>query len=339
MDFKYFTSPQMDQGRYLFVSDLHGSNKQFGLLSDIAAKRPPKIVFFLGDVIGTQSLADLQKLFYNGVVNPTKKLLLEINPNASDKELLDFINPENRQAVLMGYQALCDYLKKLDGQDHSQPNPAEHVRQLIEYQHFGHWISNLSESVRNVLKLDLHQNAIEVIDLMNQFVKNHCKVVVLEGNWDARTPLDFLPGKKCVPTPIRKREFYFRDLINQFGNHVKYYRQPSVIEETDCFFIIWPFDAAATPTRIPEIESKGKKIVLVSHAQISWKPIKGDIKMNPENQAIEQNMPMVVDDLNADTAIHGHLHQLLPNNASGYIFDNHILVHYLPIDTFRFISF
>lgn len=339
MDTKYFTSPQLYYGQYLFVSDLHGSFDQLAILSDIAHNRTPKIVFFLGDIIGTKSLRKLQELFYDYVTTPAKECLKN-NPNVSDQELLDFIyDPKIGRTVLMGYQELCNYLGKLDGQNHSRTHPVDHIYRLLEYTHYGHWIGNLPESVRNVLRADLHRNAIEVIELMNEFAKNRCMVVVIEGNWEARTPLDFMPGKKCVPIPIDQRKFYFKDLIDQHGNHIEYYDKPGIILDVTCSFVTWPFDAAVTPTRVPEIESNGEKIILISHAQVSWKPIKGDKKMNPENQKIEENMPMTVSDLNPDAVVHGHLHDLLPNNASGYIFNDHTYVHYLSEDTFRFIDF
>lgn len=341
MGFQYFTASKTDDNRYLFVSDLHGSTKQFPEIADAA--QTSEIVFLLGDVIGTQSLADLQKLFYNSVVNPAKKLLLGSNPDASDDELLQFINPENKETILAGYQQLQNYLESLDNQNHHQ-DPAADIRQMTEYQHFGHWVGNLPQSIRNVLKHDLDQNAITAVNLMNQLVKNGTLVVVIEGNWDARTPLDFFPGKKCLPIPISQRSFYFHDTIIKRGlnihHGIKYYHQPGVIETSDCFFVIWPFDATVTPTQVPEIENRhGKKIVVVSHAQVSWKAVKGDTSINSENQAIEQNMPMVITDLRADAMVHGHLHQPFPNNVSGYIFDNHTLVHYLPLDTNRFIRF
>lgn len=338
MEFQYFATPPKYDGKYLFVSDLHGSENLFPKLMDIATKKTPKIVFFLGNTIGTEALKKVREMFFEYVTNPAKECL-KANPNASDQEFLDFIRyPKKGRTLLMGYQALCDYLKKLDGQNHFQTNPVDHIHQLLEYKHYGHWIANLPESVKNILMAGLRQNAINVINLMNQFVKNNCKVVVIEGNLEARTPLDFFPGTQCVSIPTDQREFYFKDLINQFGKNIKYYDRPGVIQENGISFVVWPFEAAVIPTQVPEIEKNGQKIVLVSHAQVSWIPIKGNRKMGLENQTIEQNMSMVATSLNPNAIVHGHLEVFLPNNVSGFLYQQ-CKIHYLPLEIYRFINF
>ena len=319
--------------KYLFISDIHGQDQRMEEeLSRIAQTETPSIVFFLGDLIGTEGLDKLQKLFYNGVYNAVKKATKE-NPQISDSELLVYPN-NNGQTVENGVDDLWDFLI---GASCSMSNKANYARELANYIHYGHFASNLPSLIRLHLQEDMEENARAWINIMTKFTNIGSKVVFVEGNWDARTPLDFYPTKECRPLPIEERSFYFKDFLKSLNDQVLYFNEVSTIETKNEIFIIWPFDSAINPPSIPEISNQeAKKIVLVSHGQIDWSAVKGNTTMTKEGETIQRNMSTIFRQLQADTAIHGHLHDRIDTNGYDH---NGKLIHYLPLRTFRFIDF
>ena len=296
--------------KYLFVSDIHGRDTKLeeDLTKIALGDEVPKIVFFLGDILGTKSLDQLQKLFYNGVVNPTRKFL-EKKPSATDIEILSHrISDDNDKTIADGGQEIWSFL--FGDSNISAKDNIEYILELIEYQHFGHFCSNLPEPIRNDLKRDLEENAAVWIQIMNMFVERGTTVVIVEGNWDARNPLDFLPIKNAVkPTPIEDRDFCFKKFLKSKNSQILYFDQVGTIETENEIFVLWPFDSAVEATMVPEFEDEEtRKIILVSHAQIDWKSINGDKPMTAEGRKIQDNMPMTFKDVKANTAVHGHLH-------------------------------
>jgi len=165
-------------------------------------------------------------------------------------------------------------------------------------------------------------------------------VIIVEGNWDARTPLDFIADKtKCQPIPTEDRSFYFKDLISSLNNKILYFDEVGTIKTENELFVLWPFDCAVVLTQIPELDDdeKTKKRILVSHAQIDWKSIKGKIPMTKEGEKIDENMKTVLKDLKAEIVVHAHLHD--KNGIyTGYFYEK-TFVEYLPKGTCRFIKF
>lgn len=333
---QYFTHTPLKE-MYLFVSDLHGYNQKLDdTLYEIGQRSRPEIVFFIGDIVGTDLLDQLQKLFYNGIFNPIKKLLGQ-NDKPSDSEILNFSATEG-VTILDGCKNMCNFLASLDPKYHHPTSYAKFAMTLSGYVHFGHFVGNLTPSIRKTLQKDMESNAEKDIRIMADFVEHGSMVVVVEGNWDARTPLDFYPNGEVIPP--QRRIFRFKKFLLEKSPKVLYFDQSGIIETDTCIFVIWPFDSAVTSTQIPKIgdNEQNKKVVLVSHAQISWEAIKGDIPMTNEGKKIENNMPTVASDLKANAVVHGHLHDKIANNFSGYIFEG-TFVHYLPKDTCRFIDF
>jgi Icc-related predicted phosphoesterase len=319
---------------YLFVSDIHGRDQKLEKeLLEISSTNPPKIVFFLGDVVGTESLNKLQKLFYNSVVNPAKKILKK-DPNATDSEILACPIGKS-QTVSDGIQNIFDFHP-----DMIKKEKADYVRELVLYKHFGHFCSNLPKTVREDLQDEMEKNAKVWIDIMTSFTRKKTLVVMIEGNWEARTPLDFYPTKEneeLKEIPITNRPFYFKTLLNSLNGEVLYVDEVYTINTEREIFVVWPFDCAIKPTKFPKLRNKvNKKIILVSHAQIDWKSIKGDTAMTFESQKIQSNMGKVFKDLNAHTAVHGHLHDRI--NSNGYLFEGK-LIHYLSMRDLRYIEF
>ncbi len=322
---------------YLFVSDIHGEDLNLAekLFKIAEGSELPKIVFFLGDVVGTKLLDQLQKLFYNRVYNHMKALLKN-NPNPSDREIIDYPIGDGK-TIADGCKELSDFLQNIDP-EYRPVGIATYARELVSYVHYGHFCSNLTKTIKEFIKKDMKENAQVWLEVMNAFIEKGVLVVVIEGNWDARTPLDFMPSKKeCLPLPIKNRSFYFKELLRSYNNQILYFDAVGTIETENEIFVLWPFDSAINATQIPEFDdNETRKIVLVSHAQIDWEAIKGKTAMTAEGETIQFNMGMTFIDLKADTAVHGHLHDDINIDNYSYHEKN---IHYLPLRTYRFINF
>jgi len=326
----------------LFVSDIHGQQPDLeARLNQIAdSKRPPKTVFFLGDIAGTKSLLELQHVFYNLIVNPMKKLL-SFNPNPSDNEILCFpTEDKDSPRILDGCKKLWFILNSIDPSCNAGYCP-DIVRDLITFVHYGHWASNLPESIKNVLKKDLFANAERIYQIMEKFTNRGTLVVIVEGNWDARLPIDFVADRKnCLPIAPKDRDFYFKRFINNKQNrnliYVDHLHYLQIYEGIQMVLI--PFDTIMKYDGYPIWKREDiQKTVLITHTQVSWEAIKGNTAMTGEGKKIEENIQRILKNLQPNAVVHGHLHN--PIGYQGYALTNGTLVHYLPIGTARFIDF
>ncbi|MFA5532585.1 MAG: hypothetical protein WDA13_03235, partial [Candidatus Shapirobacteria bacterium] len=254
--------------------------------------------------------------------------------------LLSYSIGENK-ILADGGQEIWDFLYQESNID--AINNATLIRELASYAHFGHFCSCLPKKIRQSLRKDMKVNAQIWLDIMSLFGDNGSLVTITEGNWDARTPLDFYPDKtKCRALPPSRRRFRLKKFIEENSKYpILYFDKVEHIIDGNNVFVFWPFDSAVKATQVPELED-WKNIILISHAQISWGEIKNDTIMTSEGQKINQNMPMVVQDLKANFVVHGHLHDKIKIGSqpiSGYIFNHQTFVYYLPLRTFRFIDF
>lgn len=343
MNYPFFTtSPIPGEERFLFVSDLHGLQVQKRIKEALEKYPSVRRVFFLGDVIGTTELAKLQKLFYN-VYNQVRAALNQ-QPNITDNDLLNF---KINETVTIGNELnkLIDFLASIG--EHDLQFSGEQVRQIANYVHYGHFVGNLGDQARDSLRQGLEFNARSIVDFAVDIAKEYGILFhIVEGNWDARTPLDFNRGTQCLPLPKEKRSFYLGDFVRNnevYPKYISYSDKPSVVYDhsSRVAFVLWPFDSATTPTKVPKIIFDDYGVVLVSHAHILWSPIKGETPMTAESRNVAINMPMVINHIKAGAAVHGHLHDHI--EASGYYYTDNtgipIPVHYLRLGEIRAISF
>lgn len=329
---RYFTDPKKT-GKYLFVSDIHGSCESLvKQLKEIAKNNPPEIVFFLGDIVGTELLDDLQKKFYN-VFNSMKTL------------------PENTKKIgskiIDNAQILIDSLNKICPNS-CKASASEMAALVISYQHFGHFVSNLPIEIRQILRKDMSVNAKKIVEAMRKFTRQGKTVVVIEGNWDARTPLDFqVNTKECLPILPNKRIFYLRKFIEKIRNKRIHFVKNNELFETGSYnFQTISFDGVAkyVPGTLTKIKNN-KPTILVSHVQADWKAVKKDCPMTDEGEQLSKKIWTVLCDTHPDAMVHGHLHDTLLNEqgqeCDGYLYpeSNQIKVHYLPLRSQRFINF
>lgn len=293
---------------YLVVSDLHGMVPE-NLESLSQTFKGP--VVFLGDIVGTTYLDQLQKLFYNGVYNPVKKLLAA-NPKPCLQDITLFPIDDSR-ILYDGFHSLVSFLGQLG--TFQVGMFSQFVLNIARYTHFGHFVSNLPLEIRQALQQDMEANAQKIIDLMTNFTARGQDVYVIEGNWDARTPLDFYPTEECKPLPIDQRSFYFKKFLLERNPKVHYFDTVSTVNDGKHVLVFWPFDCSTNYAQVPEInrEDIAGNIILFSHAQVDWQSVKGDTPMTAEGAKVQKVMAQVVSDLKPDLIYHGHLHDDKPS--------------------------
>lgn len=113
-----------------YVSDIHGGDQNlYDRLAEMA-KDPPEIAIFEGDIIGTKSFEDLQRLFYNWLNNHSRNELLKENPAATDEAILSYGGtkpPEQGFNIRKGFLKLREYELGLAGN-----TPEEISQQLVD---------------------------------------------------------------------------------------------------------------------------------------------------------------------------------------------------------------
>lgn len=314
----------------LVVSDLHGKVPE-GL--EVLSQSFNGPVIFLGDIVGTDLLGKLQKIFYDGFFNPLKKLLANTNPG--ETSILSY-PAENNQTIGEAYCCLTDFLRQIG--PFEVESPSDYVWSLRHYVHFGHFVSNLPEGIRQGLQKDMEDNALKIINLMSNFTNRGQEVFMVEGNWDARTPLDFYSTEECLPLPVGERSFYFKDFLKKQNPKVHYFSDIGQIKYHQHHFVFWPFDSAVINTTVPDSfkvkpDQDDGKLILFSHGQADWFAVKGNSPMTGEGSRIQETMATVIKDLKPNVIVHGHLHQESPD----YFYQD-IPVYYFPLLAIRILT-
>ena len=321
-------------GKYLFISDLHGrySPLEYNLSLILKNQKAPEIIFFLGDIIGIESLDYIKRLFYDQIINPTKTLLSTSNNDISDIEILkNHINNEKNVADVS--QELWSYLYS-SNETLSVIDIIVFIKGLLTYDDFGDFIRNIRYDARYRLQKIIEKNIDIWVSLMKKFIEKDSQIVVVEGNWDACSPLDHYASASSSFLPVEKRSFSLKNYLQAKDKNVLYLQKGGTIETEKEIFLIWPFSSAINDDIPPEINRKDKKLILVSHAHVDWGSIKGTLPINEEDQILQTNMQKLAKVIRPDYIVHGHLH----DQAKNYFFDN-IKTYYLPFRHFSFIDF
>ena len=304
----------------LIVSDLHGRVPKD---LEFFSKTFHGPVVFLGNVVGTSNLDQLQKMFYDDLYNPIKELF-RTKPEPSLREITLFPIGDSR-ILYDGCTGLERFLNQFG--KFRINSFSKFVYGIAQYAHFGHFIGNLPIGIREVLQEDMETNSGKIVNLMTNFTARNQDVFVVEGNCDARTPFDFCPTKECNSVPVPQRSFNFKDFLLGLDPKIHYFDTVGTVKFEENVFVFWPFDCSTTPTLVPEIYREDiKKVVLFSHSQADWQSVNNDIPMTNEDVKVQKVMAQVITDLNPDLIVHGHLHVDKPD----YTFHN-IPVCYCPL--------
>lgn len=321
-----------------YVSDIHGGDQDLFYRLAEMAKDPPEVAIFEGDIIGTKSFEDLQRFFYNYLNNHSRNEILKQNPDATDEDILSYGGtkpPEEGFNLRIGFLKLREYELGLAGNTSEEiasqlgqltnHDIAEEIRRYAKYVHYGHYASNLPTEAKQALADGLEENARKVLEPIKVMQAKGTKVAMIEGNWDARAPIDFVPQiPTAEPLPVEQRLFRAKEFFERNG--VLFYNTLTTLDTETTLQILMPFDAITSfgsmqPEKIDEIKTAiewarrdKKSVVIVSHGQPNWR-IHNLTVENPtptgEHAQVVGGLTKAVAEFRPDEVVYGHLHDVL----------------------------
>lgn len=340
------------------ITDLHGMNDAKSSLLNRVAENPGEAVALLGDVLGSPQLDALQKLFYNSLINHAKPFLKN-NVDPSYAELLSITgkNELGEEITLReGFKRVRSFERALEGkspeeieEEFEKLSDAEIAKEIKEYSkfvHYGHYASNLSEGAKRALVEDVKSNAENLIVPLRKIKDKNIPVVIIQGNWEAALPVDFVPGvEKAIRLPEEQRIFNVSDFFKEKG--ITYIDTLGTYESKSMIQVFVPFDISVRLGQVStnaeeesefktelqglknQVESarkKGKQVVLISHAvpiyDIHSLP-EGSPTQNQENIDATAGIQKVILQTIPDHVFYGHMHGKL-KDKSGEETDNNM---------------
>lgn len=323
-----------------YASDVHG-DPQGELLAKLQRmlQDPPEYLFFGGDIVGTKAFDELQRLFYNSLNNHSKNELLKDNPNASDEEILGYQGtkpPYPDFNLRKGLLSVREYELKLAGktpediaeilEKMSDHEIAEEIRKYATYVHYGHYASNLPEDVKAGFVNGVEENARKYADIIKAFISKGTKVYAVQGNWDARIPIDFVPGtdaKNLTPLPVEDRLFNAKKYFEDCG--IPFYDEIGFVDTQTTLQVLLPFDQIVNFPKLNDEErkrirarvelahSEGKSIIVVAHGEPNYQVhYLTDPKAEPKGEHLQliQGFAQAIPLIRPDEIVHGHIHDL-----------------------------
>lgn len=326
--------------RLTVITDLHGMDARKEAMLASVAEHPGEAVTLLGDVLGSPQLDQLQKLFYNSLNNHSKKYLAA-NPEATDAELLAVQGKNERDEDLTigeGLKRVRRFERELEGKTSeeieqelegmSEHEIANEVRKYAAYVHYGHYASNLSQEAKEALVADVESNAESLIKSLKEIKAKNVPVVMIQGNWEAALPIDFVPGvKEAIRLPREERLF---DAKNFFAEHgITYMETLGALETKTMLQVFVPFDISVAlgekgaldgdlqaqieglRAQVDSARQKGKKVVMVSHAVPIYDihNLHGKAPaQNQENKDATAGIQRIIVATKPDVIMYGHMH-------------------------------
>lgn len=309
--------------KILYLSDTHGNFQALKNLESHLAD-PPDYLICMGDHFVTPSFRKIQDLFYNRIKNPLLNLL-KINPKALDSEILDYTNPQ-KTTLRHSFRELKLFEKQLATDSTpfrlTDAEMAFEIRKFLTFEHYGHYTSNTAPDCKKQLGMELEGNALQFCNTIDKFIEAGTMVHIIEGNQDARTPIDFMPGiPEVKPLPINERVFYAGNFLRK--RKYNFYDSLGLLCTKKTIHVLVGFDetisAAAADYSMDEIFQKTiiaemrnrdlGEINLALHGLITA-DIFGRIHptLNKENQLCLTGSRKIYDNFIPCHAIHGHLH-------------------------------
>lgn len=325
----------------VYVSDIHGGNEAIINQLGKFVKYPPEALIMTGDIVGTETFNTLQGFFYNDLNNRTKDLLKE-NPNATDKELLEY-SWKNKARTDDGKEIDVDFnlrqglhqIKKLELQlagktdleiasyldSLTDETTAQEIRGYLKYVHYGHYASDLPKDVKAGLIGGLEKNASELRNVLLAIQNKGTKVAIVEGNWDIRNPLDFESNtEKPVPVSGDKRVFNTEKYFSEAG--ISYFSKIGTIETAKTLQVLLPFDQITgypnlseekkqeIKKQVTDAKINNKQIVFVAHGEPSFRAhnLNNDKQASGEHAQIVLGMQTILSEIQPDEIVYSHMH-------------------------------
>lgn len=171
----------------------------------------------------------------------------------------------------------------------------------------------------------LESNAQKLVDTLTPIMKKETKVFMLEGNWDARSPIDFKSGETtAVPLPPEQRLFNVGKFFEEKG--INFLSKAGTLETKTSLHVLFPFDSLIGFSNLPKEEKdkirqaveqarqENKTIIVVAHGEPNWQihnlKVK-DAKPSGEHAQIIQGLEEALGIILPDEIIYGHMHDPL----------------------------
>jgi hypothetical protein len=317
-----------------YVGDVHGGNQElFDRLKELQ-ENPPEYLIFNGDIMGTENFARLQFLFYEYLNNHSKNVL-GTDPEISDQELLDSTGSNKNEEIFSlksGFIKVREFELELAGKSKDEIKEvinsltdekiADEIRRYSKYAHYGHYASNLPEAAKKNLAHGLEENAQKLVDLLLPLMSKGSQVIMLQGNWDARSPVDFVPGEeKAIPLPENERLFSPRKFFEERG--IKFFDKMTTIETKTTLQILFPFDSLVNfPNmsrekrqqlieKVKKAREENKGIIAVGHGEPNFEIHnlhKPDNKSTGEHALVVKGFTEALSIILPDEIVYGHMH-------------------------------
>jgi predicted phosphodiesterase len=301
--------------RIIVVSDLHGAKPEvLARLNAIprSGEQKPAAVILGGDVVGNPDLEELQKLFYNGVINHARAAL-SANPSIAATELVNYVGASAPEGATLkeGFRALRHKEMELEGlsaggltgekaqrrdvllqkMDDDESVASEIRRYTTEYVHYGHYASNLHPDAVKKLADGLRVNAAKLAEPLKKLQESGVQVVINEGNWDPSPPIAFRRGTSDAQRLTAAEQqgstgFSTQKFFEEQG--IRYVTGMEVLETETTAMVLLPFDQLVKYAdmdldtirenekeklaNIQRARREGRQVIVVQHGEVMWEP-------------------------------------------------------------------
>lgn len=329
-----------------YITDLHGveNDEEFYSKLEKLFEQKPDYLICLGDIVGSKDLDDLQKLFYNHLVNPAKEIL---KSNPANNDLLNYQGtkpPASNFNLKQGFTDIRTYELQLEGkseteiqnyfQQLSDIEITNETKRYCQFIHYGHYASNLSDQAKQTMSENIEKNVQRLMEFTQKFENSGTQVIFIEGNWDARTPIDYQPKIDQVK-PVKNSEKTFQvDKYIQEKYGFPFIKEINILETQTSLHILAPFDAIINSPnntnetnykilaeKVEKAKQDKKAIILIPHGQPNWE-IHRLYQDNPqatgENAQIIDGISCLANIFKPDEIIYGHMHEKVVDKNGNY---------------------
>ncbi len=307
-------------------------------------------IVFLGDVVGSKDSDRLQRLFYNYFKNNLRNKIQEnqaSNPefsldDLSDEEILTIkFKVEDKNNELDGeelnlkdglkklLQKECDLIKdektkqkRLDLIDNlSDRQLAIVAKKYFSFKHYGHYVSNLSGEMKEEFANNFYDSFAQLASVCQQLQTLGIKTYFMQGNHEAQPPHTFETGIAEV------KPLEFDDELEEIASdlEVEYVKDFQIFETENTVQLLLPIKAVKRADEDENyikmiqnqvgdllLKNPDKKLIISSHVQSNHQKHFGpDSKPNFENEVWIRGLNKILDAVNPDEILYGHVHNKL----------------------------
>lgn len=144
-----------------------------------------------------------------------------------------------------------------------------------KFANFGQWARTFSKEKREEMLVGLAENSKKLLKFIKEIQKKKTKVFVLEGNWDNPLSLHMIAGRDIKDVFITKK--YFAQGGIHLVDKIKTVETNTTLHIFLPYFVLFHFNLVSKGMirKIKETckkaRNKGKKIVMVGHAEVNWR--------------------------------------------------------------------